>query len=124
MFFVSWQSLVRFSKFQLFLARLVCFSGKRRSGLARVEHTTFDRPMFIGNLSTLEAKLTFVSKHSCEIVVDVFAEDLLKGVKRKTNSATLWYVCVDVEAGAIATVPPAKNLTAVIEKDAVFFFEF
>ena len=64
--------------------------------LARVEHTDFLQPMYIGELSKLQARVTFTSTHSIEVTADVWAENLTTGEVRKTNQATLWYVAIEV----------------------------
>ena len=64
--------------------------------LARVEHTDFLQPMYIGELSKLQARVTFTSARSIEITADVWAENLTTGEIRKTNQATLWYVAIEV----------------------------
>ena len=79
--------------------------------MARVEHTSFNLPMFVGTLATLEACVTYVSAHSCEVRVDVFAEDLLSGRRANTNTATLWYVCVDGKDGTVAEAPSTLVLS-------------
>ena len=55
------------------------------TGLARVERTDFLEPMFIGEIAKVHAKLSFASKHSLEVFVDVWAENLMKGTSRLTN---------------------------------------
>ena len=65
--------------------------------IARVEHTDFLQPVFIGELAEVYAKVTFTSKHSMEVKAEVWAENLLTGAKRLTNKASLWYVAVDGE---------------------------
>ena len=60
--------------------------------LARVEHMDFHQPMYVGEVSQVQADVTFTSQHSMEVMVDVWAENLITGERRHTNSATLWYV--------------------------------
>ena len=64
--------------------------------LARVEHTDFLQPMYIGELSKLQARVTFTSSRSIEVTADVWAEKLTTGEMRKTNQAILWYVAIEV----------------------------
>ena len=64
--------------------------------LARVEHTDFLQPMYIGELSKLQARVTYTSAHSIEVTADVWAENLTTGEVRKTNQAILWYVAIEV----------------------------
>jgi acyl-coenzyme A thioesterase 7 len=63
--------------------------------LARVGHMDFMSPVFIGNNTAVDARVTYASKHSMEVQVSVLAEDLLNGTRRVTNRATLWYVGID-----------------------------
>ncbi|XP_076820521.1 cytosolic acyl coenzyme A thioester hydrolase-like isoform X2 [Clavelina lepadiformis] len=74
-------------------------------GLARVEHTDFLQPMFVGEIAHLHAVATYCSAHSIEVKVDVHAENLFKGEKRLTNQATLWYVPIK-EGNIVCNVPP------------------
>ena len=48
--------------------------------------------MFIGELSIVEARVTFTSEFSIEVLVDVYAENLTTMERRLTNRASLWYV--------------------------------
>ena len=66
--------------------------------LARVEHTDFHQPMRIAEVSQVQAAVTFTSKRSMEVMVDVWAENLVSGERRHTNSATLWYVATLADA--------------------------
>ncbi len=80
------------------------------AALARVEQTNFVKPMFVGELATVHADLTYSSEHSLEVQVLVFAENLLKGEHKLCNKACLWYVPVEVEnrTGAVSEVPPLQ----------------
>ena len=55
------------------------------AGLARVERMDFLEPMFIGEVAKVHAELSYASKHSVEVSVDVWAEDLINGTSRQTN---------------------------------------
>jgi acyl-coenzyme A thioesterase 7 len=80
------------------------------AALARVEQTNFVKPMFVGELATVHADMTYSSKHSLEVQVLVFAENLLKGEHKLCNKARLWYVAVEAECGtgAVCEVPPLQ----------------
>ena len=67
--------------------------------LARVEHTDFHQPMFVAEVSQVQAAVTFTSGRSMEVSVDVWAENLVSGERRHTNSATLWYVAAPSNVG-------------------------
>ena len=62
--------------------------------LARVDHIDFIQPMYVGEISQLQAAVTYTSPHSMEVTVDVWAENVRTGTRRHTNTATLWYVAV------------------------------
>lgn len=64
--------------------------------LARVEHTDFLQPMYIGDLAKLQARVTFTSPRSVEVTANVWAENLATGQIRKTNQAVLWYVAIEI----------------------------
>lgn len=72
--------------------------------LARVERTDFCQPMYVGEVSSLHAEITYCSPHSLEIKVDVSAENVIKATKRLTNRATLWYTPI-YGSGGIGNVP-------------------
>ncbi|XP_065898173.1 cytosolic acyl coenzyme A thioester hydrolase-like isoform X2 [Dysidea avara] len=87
--------------------------------LARVEHTDFLQPMYIGELAKLQAKVTYTSAHSIEVTADVWAENLTTGEVRKTNHAILWYVAIKTPDESLhysktltpVAVPPCTSLT-------------
>nr|XP_006812021.1 PREDICTED: cytosolic acyl coenzyme A thioester hydrolase-like [Saccoglossus kowalevskii] len=68
------------------------------AALARAERTSFLQPMFIGELAQLHAEVMYTSKHSLEVQVQVFAENILEGTRRLTNKASLWFVPVSIYA--------------------------
>ena len=85
--------------------------------LARVEHTDFHQPMYVGEVSQVQADVTFTSQHSMEVMVDVWAENLITGERRHTNSATLWYVATPANVDQYqrelkpATVPQLTEMS-------------
>ncbi|XP_078618089.1 cytosolic acyl coenzyme A thioester hydrolase-like [Branchiostoma floridae x Branchiostoma japonicum] len=74
--------------------------------LVRIERMDFLQPMHVGEVAQLQADVTFTGPHSLEVQVQVWAENVLKGSKRLTNKATLWYVPVSTVAKTTAEVPP------------------
>ena len=64
------------------------------TALARMNQTDFYQPMYVGEIAHVKAAVTFTSRRSIEVTVDVWAENALTGVKRHTNSARLWYIAV------------------------------
>ncbi|XP_069466393.1 cytosolic acyl coenzyme A thioester hydrolase isoform X2 [Ambystoma mexicanum] len=79
------------------------------AALARVERTDFLSPMCIGEVSHVSAEITYTSKHSVEVQVNVMSENILTGAKRLTNRATLWYVPLSLKnVDKIIEVPPIQ----------------
>ncbi|XP_078281463.1 cytosolic acyl coenzyme A thioester hydrolase isoform X6 [Rhinoraja longicauda] len=77
--------------------------------LARVERTDFLSPMSIGEVAHVSATITYTSNHSVEVQVNVMAENILNGVKRVTNRATLWYVPLSADnVNNVVKVPPLQ----------------
>lgn len=60
-----------------------------------VDSMTFKSPVLVGQLLTLDAKVTYVGRTSVEVGVAVTAEDPIKGTVTHTNSAYLVYVALD-----------------------------
>uniref|UniRef100_A0A8C5SWZ9 palmitoyl-CoA hydrolase n=1 Tax=Laticauda laticaudata TaxID=8630 RepID=A0A8C5SWZ9_LATLA len=79
------------------------------AALARVERTDFLSPMCIGEVAHVSAEITYTSKHSVEVQVQVEAENILMGAKRVTNRATLWYVPLSLHnVNKVLEVPPIQ----------------
>ena len=70
-----------------------------------VDSMTFLSPIYVGNLVTLTAALSYVGRTSMEVEVLVEAEDPLTGDKTHTNTAYLVYVALDGD-GQPREVPP------------------
>lgn len=66
---------------------------------------TFRQPIKIGDLVTLNSRVTYVGKTSMEAEVLVNSENPVTGEKIYTNRATLVYVALD-ENGHPISVPP------------------
>jgi acyl-CoA hydrolase len=69
-----------------------------------VDSMTFLSPIYVGNLVTLTASLSYVGRTSMEVEVLVQAEDPMTGEKTHTNSAYVVYVALD-EKGRPCEVP-------------------
>nr|XP_033778388.1 cytosolic acyl coenzyme A thioester hydrolase isoform X2 [Geotrypetes seraphini] len=90
-----------------------CFAA-----LARVERTDFVSPMSIGEVAHVSAEITYTSKHSVEVQVNVMSENILTGEKRLTNRATLWYVAISLKnVEKILEVPPIHAFSAQVLGD-------
>ncbi len=70
-----------------------------------IDSMTFDEPIYVGNVVTLTAELTYTGRTSMEVRVTVVAEDPLTGSRVHTNTAYLVYVAIDRQ-GRPHPVPP------------------
>ncbi|XP_045155150.1 cytosolic acyl coenzyme A thioester hydrolase [Echinops telfairi] len=69
--------------------------------------TDFLSPMCIGEVAHVSAEITYTSKHSVEVQVNVMSENILTGTKKLTNKATLWYVPLSLKnVDKVLEVPP------------------
>lgn len=62
---------------------------------AGIDNVNFHAPVFMGNQATCTAHLTYVSKHSMEIAVNIETEDLMKGTKQCCMTAYFIFVALD-----------------------------
>jgi acyl-CoA hydrolase len=85
---------------------LVCMRhAQRRVVTVAVDQMTFQEPIRIGDLVTLNAEVSYVGRTSIEAEVLVTAENPITGECTHTNTAYVVYVALD-ENGHPAAVPP------------------
>jgi acyl-CoA hydrolase len=72
---------------------------------ASIDRLDFHHPVFIGDLVTLKAGVTYTGKSSMEVGVRVESQNLLTGDIRHTVSAYMTFVALDKNAKPIA-IPP------------------
>ncbi|MFC1858408.1 ferritin family protein [Thermodesulfobacteriota bacterium] len=73
--------------------------------LARVADIQFLNPVEVGNLISINARLTFISRSSMEVGIDLDVESLDTGARSRALTAHLVMVAID-EEGVPAEVPP------------------
>ena len=71
---------------------------------ASVDNVSFKQPIRLGNVVTLEAKVTRAFNSSMEVHISVWAEDIPASKKFKSNEAFFTFVAVD-QAGRPIDVP-------------------
>ncbi len=76
-----------------------------------VDSMTFMEPVYVGNLVTIEAEVTYVGHTSIETRVRVTAEDPITGTMTMTNTAFVVYVSLDRATGRPHPVPPLVATT-------------
>lgn len=62
---------------------------------ASVDNISFNKPIALGNVITLNAQVTRAFSSSMEVFVEVISEDIPKGTKFKSHEAFLTFVAVD-----------------------------
>ncbi|KAL1764125.1 cytosolic acyl coenzyme A thioester hydrolase isoform X2 [Sigmodon hispidus] len=88
------------------------------AALARVEHIDFLWPVCIGEVAHATSKITYTSKHSLEVQVNVMSENILTGTKKLTNKATLWYVPLSLKnVDKVLEVPPISYSRQEMEEE-------
>jgi acyl-CoA hydrolase len=71
---------------------------------ASVNHVAFSKPIPLGSVVTVEAKVSRAFKTSMEVYIDVWIEDRESGEKTKANEGIYTFVAVD-ETGKPVGVP-------------------
>lgn len=74
---------------------------------ASVGNVSFDKPIRLGDIVTIEAKVSRAFTTSMEVILDVFVEDHQSGEKTQSNSAMYTFVAVD-QFGQSIEVPPVE----------------
>lgn len=78
---------------------------------ASVDNVSFKQPIKLGDVITIEAKVTRSFNTSVEIRLDVWAENIPSGTRVKSNEAYYTFVAID-ENGRTIPVPELKPETA------------
>lgn len=101
--------------------RVAAVCAMRHSGrpclTVAIDRVDFKEPIYAGELVTCSARVNFVGRTSMEIGVQVEAENLLTGTKRRTNTCLVTFVAVDDERRP-APVPPLNLSDSADERRA------
>ena len=68
---------------------------------ASVNHVSFKKPIKEASIVTLEAKVSRSFYSSMEIIIDVYVENQVTGIREKCNDAIYTFVAVDQNGGPI-----------------------
>ncbi|MFN0212694.1 MAG: acyl-CoA thioesterase [Saprospiraceae bacterium] len=79
---------------------------------AAVDHISFQNPIFLGDVITLEACVTRAFNTSVEIYVQVFANDIKGQQPRRCNHAYFTFVALDDKKKNPVPVPPVLPLSS------------
>lgn len=72
---------------------------------ASVDNVSFQHPIKLGDVITIEAKVTRAFTTSVEVRMDVYAENIPSGTRAKSNEAYYTFVALD-QNGRTIPVPP------------------
>jgi len=61
-----------------------------------MDSVTFLKPVFVGNVLTLNARINYVHNSSMEIEVRVEAENIVTGIRTLTGTAFVTFVALDI----------------------------
>lgn len=78
---------------------------------ASVDNVSFKYPIKLGDVITIEAKVTRAFHTSVEVRLDVWAENIPSGSRKKSNEAYYTFVAVD-QSGRTIPVPEATPESA------------
>ena len=67
-----------------------------------MDKISFLKPVFVGNVLFLTARVNYVQKSSMEIEVNVEAEDIAKGTRVLTGNAFVTFVALDANGKPVA----------------------
>ncbi len=76
-----------------------------------VDHVSFQRPIHVGDVITLEATVTRAFNTSIEVYVQVFAHDVKGHNSRRCNDAYFSFVAIDDDSRKPIEVPELTPLT-------------
>lgn len=79
---------------------------------ASVDHVSFQKPIHIGDVITLNAKVTRAFNTSVEIYVEVYAENIKGHDSRKSNHAYFTFVALDDEKKKPKSIPSVIALSS------------
>ncbi len=79
---------------------------------AAVDHISFQNPIHLGDVITLEASVTRAFHSSVEIYVEVFANDIKGQNPRRCNHAYFSFVALDDKRKNPINVPPVVPLSS------------
>src|ERR1700739_2753715 len=77
---------------------------KRVVVTATVNNVSFREPIKLGSIVTLEAKVSRSFSTSMEVFIDVWVEDSVTGMRKKSNEAIYTFVAID-QNGSPLSVP-------------------
>jgi acyl-CoA hydrolase len=84
---------------------------------ASVDNVSFQHPVKLGDVISIESKVTRAFNTSVEVRLDVWAENIPSGVRNKSNEAYYTFVALDSNGAAV----PVPELVPETEEDKMFY---
>ena len=78
---------------------------------ASVDNVSFQKPILVGDVITIHAKVTRAFNTSVEVFVEVYAENVKGHDSRKSNHAYLTFVALDDEKKKPKKIPSVQALS-------------
>ncbi|MGE5454993.1 MAG: acyl-CoA thioesterase [Methylocystaceae bacterium] len=82
---------------------------------AGIDNVSFHEPVFMGNLVSCHANLTYVGRSSMEVAVSIYAEDLMQGEKHCCMTAFFVFVALDQDLAPVLV--PQLDLKNALEEN-------
>ncbi|MCH2022432.1 MAG: acyl-CoA thioesterase [Saprospiraceae bacterium] len=76
-----------------------------------VDHVSFEKPIHLGDVITLECVVTRAFNTSCEVYVEVFSSNIKGKNTRRCNDAYFTFVALDDDEKRPVKVPPLLPIT-------------
>ena len=86
---------------------------------ASMDSVNFLKPVFVGNVLTLNARINYIHNSSMEIEVRAEAEDIVTGIRTVTGTAFVTFVALDKNGKPT----PAPKLSLKTDDDRIKFEE-
>lgn len=80
---------------------------------ASVDHVSFEKPIRVGDIVTIEASVTRAFRTSIEVYVEVFAADIKGQNPRRCNHAYFTFVALNEQNGTPVPVPALLPLNEI-----------
>ncbi len=95
------------------IAGAICAGRHARTVVvtASVDNVSFEHPIRLGDVITLEAQVTRAFNTSVEVFIEVFINDIPNDVLKKSNHAYFTFVALDMKTYKPTSVPAVEPIT-------------
>jgi acyl-CoA hydrolase len=102
------------------IAGAICAARHSRTVVvtASVDNVSFEHPIRLGDVISLEARVTRAFNTSLEVFIEVFINDIVNDSLSKSNHAYFTFVALDLKTNKPTLIPPVEPKT---EKEKMMF---